>query len=214
MPCRRFLSRSLALGALMLAAGLGPQARADGPKPRVDPRFPPLHQMDSFGQNRAATPPPPSYVPSRPTLNCDSYGRCWQQVPTYRRPGVGDDRRNRFGYGAPLNTRPPGWADDLPRRAQQPDRFFRPRGGVVCDRSSSICYKSGKVDKSETRWMFGDRASDRADDLRDRRGTARVFVPEKGVSCDSSRQICFDGGTPDRSLTRRYFGGQAAGALD
>jgi hypothetical protein len=70
------------------------------------------------------------------------------------------------------------------------------------------------VDESETRDVFGERAADRADDLRDRRGTARLFVPERGVSCDADRRVCFDGSTPDVSLTRRYFGGEAASRLD
>ena len=62
--------------------------------------------------------------------------------------------------------------------------------------------------------MFGERAGDRADDLRDRLGTARVFVPERGVACDRNRRMCLDDGDPDRSLTRRYFGRRAARALD
>lgn len=138
----------------------------------------------------------------RPRIVCDNFGRCWRDVPS----GFDDD--GRFG------ARPPGWADDLPRRLRDPDRFLRPRSGVVCDRGTAICYKNGRVDKSETKSIFGERAADRADDLRDRRGTGRVFVPERGVSCDTARRICFDGGFADYSLTRRYFGREAADQID
>ena len=59
------------------------------------------------------------------------------------------------------------------------DRFLRPGSDVVCDRASRICYKDGKVDKSDTQNVFGERAGDRADGLRDRIGTGRMFVPEQ-----------------------------------
>ena len=94
------------------------------------------------------------------------------------------------------------------------NRFLRPRSEVLCDRATRICYKLGKVDKSDTERVFGGRAGDRADDLRDRLGTARLFVPERGVACDRERRMCLDDGEPDHSLTRRYFGRRAAHALD
>lgn len=140
--------------------------------------------------------------PHRPAVACDSFGRCWQVRPS-------DPFERRYATRA----RPPGWADDLPRSARTSDRFLRPRGDVVCDRGSRICYKDGKVDKSDTERVFGERAGDRADDLRDRYGTARLFVPERGVTCDRERKLCLEGGDPDRKLTRRYFGRRAARAL-
>jgi hypothetical protein len=89
----------------------------------------------------------------RPAVACDSFGRCWQREPSdpferryVRRPEVG----------------PPGWAEDLPRSARTSDRFLRPGSGVVCDRASRLCYKDGKVDKSDTQSMFGARACGRA----------------------------------------------------
>jgi hypothetical protein len=94
------------------------------------------------------------------------------------------------------------------------NRFVRPRSDVVCDRAARICYKRGKIDKSDTEHIFGERAGDWADNLRDRLSTARVFVPERGVACDRERRICLEDGHPDRSLTRRYFGQRAARALD
>ena len=94
------------------------------------------------------------------------------------------------------------------------NRFLRPRSEVVCDRATRICYKKGKIDKSDTEHVFGERAGDRADDLRDRYGTARIFAPERDVSCDRKRRVCFEDGDPDRSLTRRYFGRRAARDLD
>lgn len=208
----------LLLVALTLALGAAPPAAADnGPRPRVDQRYPPLHRANpGMGTPpRLAAPPVRSSqrrgyydAPRRPVINCDAYGRCWQQVPYGSGYGYGS------GYTGRTGTRPPGWADDLPYRAQGSDRFLRPRSGVVCDRSTSVCYKGGEVDKTETRDLFGDRAADRADDLRDQRGTARLFVPERGVTCDRSRQVCFDDGRADSSLTRRYFGQRAAGAVN
>jgi hypothetical protein len=94
------------------------------------------------------------------------------------------------------------------------NRFLRPRSEVVCDRATRICYKQGRVDQSDTERVFGGRAGDRADDLRDRVGTARLFVPERGVACDRTRRMCLDDGDPDRSLTRRYFGRRAARDLN
>jgi hypothetical protein len=93
------------------------------------------------------------------------------------------------------------------------DRFLRPRSNLVCDRASRICYKNGKIDKSDTENTFGERAGDRADDLRDRFSTARLFVPQRGVACDRDRRLCLEDGDPDRKLTRRYFGKRAARAL-
>lgn len=192
--------------ALALLAGVAPEiVLADGPGVRIDPNFPPLGGGSSRGgySDRA----PRGYDndddyrrrSQRPQIYCDNYGRCFQRVP---------DRSQGF------DTRPPGWADDLPGRARYSDRFSRPSSGVVCDQSTNVCYRNGRIDRSETRDAFGNRAAERADDLRDRRGTAQLFVPERGVSCDSSRRICYDGRTPDVSLTRRYFGADAATQLD
>jgi Fels-1 Prophage Protein-like len=150
----------------------------------------------------------PGYGPSAfysPSIACDRYGRCWQLDPF--------DRFAR-GHRERPGGRPPGWAERLPEGAPMRDRFLRPRSDVVCDRATRICYKAGNIDKSDTENVFGDRAGDRADDLRDRYGTARLFVPERGVSCDRTGQVCLDDGDPDRSLTRRYFGRRAARALD
>ena len=132
----------------------------------------------------------------------------WDRGTRLALPGYGYDYDDYdYGRRAPLaRARPPGWADDLPRRARDPDRFLRPGGRVVCDRATSICYKRGEVDKSATEGVFGERAGDRADDLRDKFGTARLFVPERGVACDRGRRACFDDGEPDRRLTRRYLG--------
>lgn len=191
----------LAFVLMLVGMALPAAVQAGGPKPRIDPSFPPLYGGDP---NRGGGAPP-AYRPApppRPAIACDPYGRCWRQLPRY---GYGD----RFG-----GTRPPGWADDLPDRGQTRGRFSRPRSGVVCDQASRICYKRGRIDKSETRAAFGDRAADRADDLRDERGTARLFVPERGITCDPGRRVCFDDGVPDFSLTRRYFGRRAAEALD
>ena len=156
--------------------------------------------------------PVPGYgrgLTERPAVVCDTFGRCWrQEQPIYGRPG--------YGSGPPWVTRRDGWSDDrlFGRRGRSEDRFVRTDRRVVCDRATAVCYKRGEVDKSETEDVFGERAGDRADDLRDDLGTARLFVPERGVTCDRGRRACFDDGAPDHSLTRRYFGRRAAGALD
>jgi hypothetical protein len=141
----------------------------------------------------------------RPSIACDRFGRCWQVGPF--------DRFDREYVGRP-DARPPRWAERLPDSAQMHDRFLRPRSEVVCDRATRICYKKGKIDKSDTERIFGERAGDRADGLRDRYGTARVFAPERDVSCDRERRVCFEDGDADRRLTRRYFGRRAARDLD
>jgi Fels-1 Prophage Protein-like len=140
----------------------------------------------------------------RPSIACDRFGGCWELDPSDRFPRGYSERR----------ARPPGWAEDLPDSARLHHRFLRGGSEVVCDRATRICYKEGKVDKSDTQRVFGERAGDRADGLRDRLGTARLFLPERGVACDRARRVCLDDGDPDRSLTRRYFGRRAARALE
>jgi Fels-1 Prophage Protein-like len=140
----------------------------------------------------------------RPSIACDQFGRCWQLGPF--------DRLGR-GYSGRSEARPPGWAERLPDSAETHNRFLRPRSELLCDRATGICYKEGKIDKSDTERIFGERAADRADGLRDRHGTGRLFVPERDVSCDRDRRVCLDDGDPDRSLTRRYFGRRAARAI-
>jgi hypothetical protein len=90
----------------------------------------------------------------------------------------------------------------------------RPGSDVVCDRATGICYKQGKVDKSDTERVFGERAGDKVDALRDRFSSSRLFAPERGVACNRESRVCLEDGDPDRSLTRRYFGRRAARALD
>jgi Fels-1 Prophage Protein-like len=199
------LQRWIASLGLALAMSLGPGAPAgagEPPRARIDPNFPPFR---SIAPNTGGVAAPQAIVP-RPDdrVRCDGYGRCWQQVPSYG-----------GGYTDGRGARPPGWADDLPRRrSRDPYRFDRPRSGVVCDAATSLCYKQGAIDKSETKAAFGERAADRADDLRDRGGTDRLFVPERGVTCDPRRRVCFDDGVADFSHTRRYFGQRAADAVE
>ncbi len=190
-----------------LIAGLAPlPGHAEG-RARIDPNFPPRDFSNPGYSGHGLQPRSRSHVvpaPARPTVVCDRFGRCWQQPRGYRDQGYG----YRDGY-----ARLPGWAYDQPYRAQVPGRFFRPENDVVCDHSTRICYKDGRIDKTETRDAFGARAADQADDIRDDRGKARLFVPERGVTCDPGRQACYDGGFTDYSLTRRYFGQRAADRL-
>jgi hypothetical protein len=207
---RRLLA-GMAFAAALTGGDPLPAARADGPAVRIDPNFAPLGPPPNVGLPPPAAPPVyrPTYPSRRPVVSCDAYGRCWQHSPGYRY-GAPD----RFGYRKHKGDRPPGWADDLPYRTRDPYRFERPRSGVVCDRGTSLCYKRGRIDKSETEDVFGNRAGDRADGVRDRRGTGRLFVPERGVTCDPRGKVCFDEGIADYSQTRRYFGRRAADAID
>jgi hypothetical protein len=207
---RRLLA-GLAFAVALAGGDPLPAARADGPAARIDPNFAPLGPPPNVGLPPLASPPAyrPAYPSRRPVVNCDAYGRCWQHSPGYRYGAP-----NRLGYRKHRGDRPPGWADDVPYRTRDPYRFERPRSGVVCDRGTSLCYKRGRIDKSETEDVFGNRAGDRADDLRDRRGTGRLFVPERGVTCDPGSKVCFDEGVADYSQTRRYFGRRAADAVD
>lgn len=191
------------------------------PAPLIDPPRDP---------NMSARPPPPRpgpghldrpwAPPPRPVVRiiCDPWGRCWREYSRFPSASYGNgyDRRpyDRDPYARNgFNDVPPPWADELPARLQDPDRFARPRPGVVCDLGTRLCYKHGQLDKSETADAFGPRAAALADDIRDARGTDRVFVPEPGVTCDAARQVCYDGRFKDPRLTRRYFGRDAGGSL-
>jgi hypothetical protein len=200
------LEMHLSIARLVLCSGLvcgacgAPQLSiySGGAEDWTDSRWSPLYRAE-----RDVWWALPGYGRSpldRPYVACDRLGRCWQLGPY-----------DRYALG---HTRPPSWAGTLPGSAWMGNRFVRPRSDVVCDQATRICYKRGKIDKSDTEQVFGERAGDRADDLRDQLSTARVFVPERGVACDRERRICVEDGHPDRSLTRRYFGQRAARALD
>ena len=199
------MQRLIASLGLALAMSFGPGGAAgagEPPRARIDPNFPPFR---SIAPNTGGVAAPQAIVPRQDyRVRCDASGRCWQQVPNY-----GGNHMDSYG------ARPPGWADDVPRRrSRDPYRFDRPSSGVLCDTATSLCYKQGAIDKSETKAAFGERAADRADDLRDREGTDRLFVPERGVTCDPRRRVYFDDGVADFSQTRRYFGQGAADAVE
>lgn len=143
----------------------------------------------------------------RPALACDDFGRCWRRGPEDGWPGYGLGHKTRAGPQAPR------WAGDPPDHARAPDRFLRPRSGVICDRTTQLCYQDRKIDRNSTEDVFGERAGNRARDLRDALGTARLFVPGRGVACDRERRVCLEDGVPNRGATRRYFGPQATDAL-
>lgn len=203
LPCRLLL-------AALLAAALSPlPAAADAPKAQIDPYYLPDYGAGrdrSWDRRRFAPRYGYGRDPGRSSVVCDAYGRCWQRVPPPP-PAFGHTPGRR-------STRPPGWAYDLPFERQDSGRFLRPRDHVLCDRGSFVCYKRGSIDRSETRAVFGGRAADRADDLRDRFGTGRLFVPERGVTCDPARRACFDDGRADFGFTRHFFGDRAADAID
>lgn len=206
----RYTLTSLALSLALVCSACGPQNAAlygSGTEVWTGPTSPPRYgAYQSWERDPWLALPGYGRGPlHRPGVSCDRFGRCW-------RPGPSD--RFARGYVERPDAQPPGWAESLPGAARTDDRFLRPRSEVVCDRASRICYKQGKVDQSDTDRVFGERAGDRVDDLRNRLGTGRVFVPERGVACDRSRRTCLEDGDPDRSLTRRYFGRRAARDLD
>jgi Fels-1 Prophage Protein-like len=92
--------------------------------------------------------------------------------------------------------------EDWIERAMRSCHPLQARSNVRCDRATRICYKRGRVDKSETEDAFGDRA----DGLRDSAGTAHAFVTRRGAVCDRDRRLCFENGELDRDLTERFFG--------
>lgn len=189
---------ALGLMVLMLAGPSAAWAGGSSPGVRIDPNFPPLGGT-APGAVRAVPTQPPAYQPRRSqgaVVNCDQYGRCWRQVPS--------------NDGA----RPPGWADDTPVRVRDPYRFDRPQSGVVCDRRTSVCYRNGRLDRSDTKDVFGDGAADRVERVRNQRGTGQLFLPDRGVTCNSIQKVCYDDGVADFSQTRRYFGDRAADALE
>jgi hypothetical protein len=139
---------------------------------------------------------PRVWVESGFGVDCDAFGRCWDEGPANLGPGF------RYLYGGRWAGRSPFWYE--PDR--KPDRFVKTGSGVRCDRATRICYKRGRVDKSETQNAFGERAGDRADGWRDSVGTAHMFVTRGGAACDRERRVCFNDGEPDRRLTERFFG--------
>lgn len=96
-----------------------------------------------------------------------------------------------------------------------PGESFEPAAGVICDRGKQVCFDRQGPDIRLTRQYFGEAAAER---LRRRAADPRggqdgVFVPQPGVRCDSSRQVCFDQQGPDVELTRQYFGDEASERL-
>lgn len=187
----------VALCLALACGGCGPQLSlsAGGARGWADPGVGPFARAD-----RDVWLGMPGYARSpfdRSAVVCDRFGRCWRRDA--------DDHFAHRHFGRP-DAEPPGWAESLPDPARTRDRFLQPRSNLLCDRATRICYKDGEVDKSDTESVFGRGAGKRADDLRDSYGTARLFVPERGVSCDRERRRCFEDGDPDRRATRRYFG--------
>ena len=193
----------LALSLVLICSACGaPQLSVSTGEPRAWSDLEPLYRTERdvwLGPGYGRSPL------HGPSVACDSFGRCWRLGPY--------DQLARGHIDRP-DARPPGWAESLPGSAWTDGRFLRPRSEVVCDRATRICYKQGKIDKSDTERVFGGRAGNRADDLRDRHGIARLFVPERGVACDRKSRMCLEDGDPDRRLTRRYFGRRAARSID
>lgn len=119
----------------------------------------------------------------------------------YRDYDDDDDDDDRY-VGAP-------WRRQEPRER----RFTRKSDDTVCDRRTSICYQNGEIDKTETKERFGNRAADRADDIRDRQRSANVYVPRRDTVCNDDRNRCYQDGRGNVRQTREYFGNRAANNL-
>lgn len=133
----------------------------------------------------------------------------YRDYPDYRY----DDRRRYRDYDDDDDD------DDrsvrAPWRRQEPrdPRFSRKSDDTVCDRRTSICYQNGEIDKTETQERFGNRAAERADDIRDRQRSANVYVPRRGTVCNDDRNRCYQDGRGNVRQTRENFGDRAANTL-
>ena len=116
--------------------------------------------------------------------------------------------------GFPGPAGPQSWAEPGPVGRSVPgtsrNGTFQPSRNVVCDRATEICYRRGRIDKSETEDVFGERAGDRADRYRDRYGRDDLYVRSRNVVCDRETHTCYKNGHADRSETREVFGKGAA----
>lgn len=136
-----------------------------------------------------------------------------------RGPGYGGMSSAPPGYGGlrmaeGLNPFNRGSLNPFNQGYGNQGRTFRPSGNVVCDRATQVCYRRGRIDKSETEDVFGERAGDRADDYRDRFGRDDLYVRNRNVACDRRSHVCYKNGHPDRSETRAVFGKGAARNID
>jgi hypothetical protein len=148
------------------------------------------------------------------TLADDPNRVIYSRGPGVAEPGGWTYRTSPFGYG--YDRGPYGsawdrrdWDDD--DRSQS--RVLRSGRGVSCDRRTEVCYKRGRIDKSETEERFGERAGDRADRFRDRFGS-NAIVTGRNSYCDRGDKVCYKNGNPDRSDTRDMFGRKAARRID
>ena len=145
---------------------------------------------------------------------CETSERTIYESPRY---GVYDSGPG--WYGRPYERRSYGWWGNREadryyhNRARQGRRLARPDDNVVCDRRTQVCYKDGKIDKTETHDFFGNKAARRADGVRDKY-EEDAFVPRKDVVCDRDRRVCYKDGDPSRKLTRDFFGNKAAKRVD
>lgn len=94
-----------------------------------------------------------------------------------------------------------------PSRAYRNDDYRDDRRAfrAGCDARRQLCFKDGRIDKSETRDVFGDRAAERVKNIRDRRNDNDDYRDGRS-GCDDRRQVCLKNGQLDRSETRERYG--------
>ena len=146
---------------------------------------------------------------------CETSERTIYESPRY---GVYDSGPGWYGRRYDRDRHPGYWgnrnADRYYRnQARQGGRLARPDDDVVCDRRTQVCYKDGKIDKSETHDFFGNKAARRADQVRDKY-EEDAFVLRKDVVCDRDRRVCYKDGDPNGKVTRDFFGNKAAKRVD
>lgn len=96
------------------------------------------------------------------------------------------------------------------------DSTFSPARGVVCDRSTQVCYQDSRASVSQTQTYFGDAAA------RSLQGTAKetrpqpkwIFKPDADTTCDMRTQVCYGEKGPNVTKTRQSFGDAAAVRLE
>lgn len=174
--------RLLALLAIIPLTG-GCQGSPDGT---------PVVFMPTIGSGGVSYRPPPTVL-GVPQAGPSSWGASDAYDRGTASPFFGTGLGGWGGSGGVDNTR----------------RAVRGSRGVACDPSTQICYRNGRIDKSETEERFGEGAGDRADDIRDRYG-ADVYARSRKVVCDRDAEVCYKNGRPDRSETRDVFGKNAA----
>lgn len=96
------------------------------------------------------------------------------------------------------------------------DQTFSPARGVVCDRSTQICYQDSRASVAQTQAYFGDAAARRLQGAsQESRPQPKWIVrPDADTTCDMRTQVCYGEKGPNVKKTRESFGDAAAARLE